>query len=148
MPAAKPAQLLLLNGRGENKDSAGRAVAPPPPFRRIAPKVPSWLSAEAKAEWKRVAPGLTRLDLLKEEDRAALAAYCETWATFVRAQRVLTKEGLTYLARQGEIPRPEVAIARQAGKELRAWASQFGLTPAAERNVTGPAAEDDDDTFS
>lgn len=148
MPAAQPAALKLLTGRAPGKDTAGREVKAPPAFRRIAPKPPAWLSREAAAEWKRVTPGLTRLDLLKEEDRAALAAYCETWATFVDAQRALTKHGLTYDAKQGTIARPEVAIARAAAKELRAWANQFGLTPVAE-NALGKAAEDDDDdTFA
>lgn len=147
--ATAPANLRLLKGTAAGKDSGGREVAPPPSFRRIAPKPPTWLTKEAAAEWKRVVPGLTRLNLLKEEDRAALAAYCETWATFVSAQAELKRNGgLTIEARQGTIPHPAVAIARNAGRELRTWAGQFGLTPAAENNLAkGGAADDDDDIF-
>ncbi|MDX2845946.1 P27 family phage terminase small subunit, partial [Streptomyces ipomoeae] len=36
-----------------------------------------------------------RVGLLKEEDRAVLAAYCETWAQFVEATRTVTREGIT-----------------------------------------------------
>lgn len=138
---ARPAALQLLNGRGEGTDSGGRKVKAPPPFRRIAPQAPEWLSREAADEWDRVVPGLTRLDLLKEEDRANLAAYCETWAVFVEATKTVQRDGLTIDAKQGTLPHPAVGIARNAGRELRAFAGQFGLTPSAEMAL-GKASED------
>lgn len=148
---AQPATLKLLHGRSEGRDSGGRVVPPPPNFRRIAPNPPTWLTAEAKAEWRRVVPGLTRLELLKEEDRAALAAYCTTWAEFYEATKMLKEHGrLTIEAAQGTIPHPAVAIRRNAGRELRAWAAQFGLTPSAESNLAlkNPADPDmDSDPF-
>jgi len=104
-------------------------------FARVAPKPPSWLSLEAAAEWRRVVPGLQRLDLLKPEDRAVLVAYCETWATFVAATRVLQVEGLTIMANQGRLAHPAVGIARNAGRELRAFAGQFGLSPSSENGL-------------
>ena len=73
---AQPAALKLIKGQRAGRDSGGREVNPGPAFKRVPPNPPSWLSREAAAEWKRVAPGLSRLDLLKPEDRAALAAYC------------------------------------------------------------------------
>lgn len=145
---AQPPALKLLKGRGEGRDSGGREVQPTPQFRRVAPQPPSWLSREAKAEWKRVVPELTRLEILTAENRAALAAYCETWATFVAATRTVQVEGMTIHAKQGELAHPAVAIARNAGKELRAWANQFGLTPSAENALQLREADDGgDDPF-
>jgi P27 family predicted phage terminase small subunit len=141
MGAQKPAALQLLTGRGHGTDSGGRKVKAPPAFRRVAPNPPTWLSREAAAEWRRVVPGLVRLDLLKEEDRAVLAAYCETWATFVSATRTVHREGLTIEAKQGWLAHPAVGIARNAGRELRAFAGQFGLSPTAEMAL-GKAADD------
>lgn len=147
---SQPAGLLLLTGRGNGTDSGGRKVRKPPEFRRIAPKPPTWLSREASAEWKRVVPGMTRLDLLKEEDRAVLAAYCETWSVFVAASRSIKERGLvvdsTTTTRSGDViskpmANPAVSVARNAGRELRAFAGQFGLSPAAEMAL-GKAAED------
>lgn len=141
----QPANLLLLNGRGEGKDSAGRPVAPPPAFKRLAPNPPTWLSREAKAEWRRVAPALERLDLVKPEDRATLAAYCEVWSRWVAATKDIAKNGLTV---RNEATRkdgttsmwwtknPAVQVAEQAETRLLHYAGQFGLTPAAERNVS------------
>src|SRR5687767_4838055 len=97
----KPANLKLLSGRTPDTDSGGRKVIPPPPFVRQAPAPPEWLSPEAQAEWERVVPELSRLKLTKQADRAALAAYCEAWSTFVDATRVIQSEGLTIEAKQG-----------------------------------------------
>lgn len=145
MPERQPAPLLLLNGRGDGKDSAGRKVDPAPAFRRLAPNPPTWLSREAKAEWKRIVPGLTRLDLVKPEDRATLAAYCEVWSRWYAAQKHIQKNGLvvrnTSVKKDGTestwfTKNPAVAIAEQAETRLRLYAIEFGLTPAAERNVS------------
>lgn len=138
---SQPAKLLLMEGRGHGTDSGGRKVKAPPSFRRLPPKPPTWLSREAAAEWKRVAPDLTRLDLLKEEDRAMLTAYCETWSMFTLATREVKVHGLTLpviiTATDGSvtekrIANPAVSVARNAGRELRAFAAQFGLSPSAE----------------
>lgn len=141
----KPAKLLLLNGRKEGQDSAGRPVPVPPAFKRAAPNPPTWLSREAKAEWKRVAPGLQQLDLIKPEDRSTLAAYCQVWSRLVAAYRDIDKNGTTV---RNESTRkdgttsvwwtknPAVAVAEQAETRLRQYANDFGLTPAGERNVS------------
>lgn len=70
----KPARLKLVEGRSPGRDSGGRKVPESPKFIRQAPDAPDWLDAEALAEWRRVAPTLERLDLLKPEDRALLSA--------------------------------------------------------------------------
>ncbi|MER7967775.1 phage terminase small subunit P27 family [Streptomyces sp. NPDC096080] len=142
----QPAQLKLIKGRGGGKDSAGREVPVPPAFKRLPPDAPEWLTQEGRAEWDRVVPGLSRLDLLKPEDRAALAAYCEAWATFVDATALLQRDGLTIEAKQGMLPHPAVGIARAAGRELRAWAAHFGLTPSTEQALArGSENEPDPD---
>lgn len=142
---AKPAALRLLTGRRDGQDSGGRKVAAPPPFIREPPKPPTWLCLEARAEWRRVAPGMTRLDLLKPEDRAAFAAYCECWAQFVQATKAIQADGLTMAgAMGGLVAHPAVAIARNAQRELRSWCVQFGLTPVSEGSLSkGKAVEDD-----
>lgn len=90
-------------------------------------------------------PGLTRLDLVKPEDRATLAAYCQVWSRLVAAYRDIDKNGSTV---RNESTRkdgttsvwwtknPAVAVAEQAETRLRQYANDFGLTPAGERNVS------------
>src|SRR5215813_4818923 len=82
-PPKKPSALKLLQGTFR----ADR-TSPNEPKPEIAiPDVPAHLSAEAKAEWERLAPELARLGLLSRIDRGALAGYCEAWSDFVDATR-------------------------------------------------------------
>ena len=76
-PIAKPVELKLLEG---NQGKRRLDKRPPGPGRRI-PRRPSWLSPEAREEWRRLAPELTRLGLLTLLDRAALTIYCDACAT-------------------------------------------------------------------
>ncbi|WP_431980019.1 phage terminase small subunit P27 family [Streptomyces qinglanensis] len=146
---AQPAALKLLKGRSEGTDTAGRPVNQGPAFKRVPPEPPEWLTEEAAAEWARVVDGLSRLDLLKPEDRAGLSAYCEAWATFRSATETVQREGLTIEAKQGTLAHPAVAIARNAGRELRSWAAHFGLTPSTEQALAkGPDDGEDDNPFA
>lgn len=151
MPQPKPPALKLLNGRGNGKDSAGRPVPAVPKFERQAPEPPEWLVGEALEEWHRVAPALETLDLLKAADRATLAAYCETWSRYVSAVRQYREEGITLInPDSGRVGKhPAVSVAEAAATQLRAFANDFGLSPAGERNLATPAKSDDneDDPF-
>ncbi|MBY0442055.1 MAG: phage terminase small subunit P27 family [Mycobacteriaceae bacterium] len=153
MPAtSKPPSLKILTGRGRGKDSAGRPIPVPPKFLREAPQPPEWLAGEALAEWERIAPGLEQLDLLKTADRAMLAVYCETWARFVDAVAEYKRHGLALTnPDSGRVGKnPVVAIAEVAASQLRVYASEFGLTPASERNLDKPlkASDIDDSPFA
>lgn len=143
----QPANLKLLKGRTPGRDSGDRKVRKPPSFVRKAPAPPSWLSKEAKAEWRRVVPELERLGLLKAGDRSGLANYCETWATFVAATKRVQSEGLTVEIAQGMVAHPAVAIARNAGKEIRSWCAEFGLTPSSEGRLNIPEAPSGEEDF-
>jgi P27 family predicted phage terminase small subunit len=149
VPARKPAKLLLLNGRDNGKDSAGRPVSQSPNFVRSAPEPPAWLDREAAEEWERVVPGLERLDLVKAEDRAALVVYCQTWSRFVTAMALYRKEGLVLTnPDSGRAHKhPAVTIAETAARQLLTFANEFGLTAAAERRIataSGGGGADDE----
>lgn len=132
-----PPKLKLIEGRGNGRDSGGRVVPEPPAFKRLPPEPPEWLPDEAAAEWRRVVPELSRLDLVKPVDRASLTAYCLTWDRLVRAQKEMDDDGGSVLGTnsQGRVRHPAVAVIEAASKELRAWCAEFGLTPAAEGKV-------------
>ncbi|WP_324667157.1 putative PhiRv1 phage protein [Mycobacterium canetti] len=147
MPRApKPARLKLIEGRSPGRDSGGRKVPEPPGFIRQAPEPPDWLDDEARAEWERVTPGLERLDLLKPEDRAMLATYCETWSTYATAMRQVWAEGITVVTPKSGVTHknPALAVAEAARMHMLRLAAEFGLTPAAEQRLaTMPANTDD-----
>jgi P27 family predicted phage terminase small subunit len=139
--AAAPA-LKLVNGRGEGLDSGGRPVKPTPGFVRLPPEPPDILWGDALEEWNRVVPELQRLQITKLIDAASLTAYCLAWQRLCQAQRVIDEEGLLHSNSQGRTRHPAVAIVEAASKELRGWASEFGLTPSAENRVAKAEADD------
>lgn len=135
--AAQPAPLKLINGQGDGRDSGGRLVKTPPPFDRGAPDPPEWLADEAKDLWRRVAPTLDRLELLKPEDAEVFAAYCTAWAVFVDAVKTYQAEGLIVTNKRSgrKAVHPAVTAAQSASRDMLRLAQEFGLTPAAELNL-------------
>ena len=101
------------------------------------------------------APELERLGLLTILDRVAFACYCQSYAKFKAAERFLKKHGTTYRIpkrnKEGEVisfyiaPFQEVAIANQCLKHIRAFASEFGLTPSSRGRIYLPTEIIDDE---
>lgn len=99
---------------------------------------PKWLNDIAKKEWRRVAKILAEEGKdFSDKDLKALEAYCITYAKWQRCEQILDEEGYSMLVGDnGYIQqRPEVSIANRAQVELRAWAKELGLTPAARRRM-------------
>jgi P27 family predicted phage terminase small subunit len=141
----KPFALKLLEGRGEGRDSGGRKVKPVPTFIRLPPEPPEWRSAEARAEWERVVPLLQELGRTKPQDRAALTAYCESWAMFVAATVMIADEGMTVVnrsvRRDGTVTtwstkHPAVDIQKSAHAGLKKWCAEFGMTPSSDGRMS------------
>ncbi len=112
------------------------------------PGCPGWLNKEGKSEWRRVALELNKIGVLTSVDRAALAAYCQWWARWVEAEKVIEEKGATFEdiriidTAVGEQPivvgvktRPEVRIAKDASAMMKSYAVELGLTPAARTRV-------------
>lgn len=145
----KPLALKVLNGRHEGVDSGGRPIAQyDAGFERGAPSMPSWLTGEARNTWRRLCPRLTKLGILKPEDRDAFAAYCIAVQNLKKATQLIEEEGLvTETAAGNPKTNPAVSLQAQAMNTIRQFASEFGLTPASESNVAvvGEAKKKDND---
>jgi len=127
---------------------ADRARREPKP-RLIAPPCPSWLDPTAQTEWRRVAPELERLELLTELDATALAAYCDSYATWRKAMKVLREKGLTFTAKKSGYvgQRPEVSIGERAILRMRTFCIEFGMTPSARGRMRLPDETPKEDEF-
>ena len=131
-PKPKPTKLKKLEGvrtdrinENEPQPGAGKVTCP------------GFLSKEAKAEWRRIAPELTRLGLLTPLDRAAFAAYCESYARWVRAE-ILLEKGIVVRGSKGQmIVSPLVWISTSASKMMLKFAIEFGLTPSSRSRLVG-----------
>ncbi len=129
-PRPKPTAVKRLNG-----NPGKRPLPEHEPMPDITPPTcPSWLSYQARAEWRRIVPELERLGLLTMVDRAALVGYCEAWARYTKAAKEIQK-GFTYEAidknfQMKRIKKPEVAICHDALNQIRTFCIEFGLTPS------------------
>lgn len=132
--------LKLLNGRSEGKDSAGRPVEEPPPFAREQPKKPEHLSEDASWLWDQVCEQMKTVGVLKPLDASGLEVACETFARWREAVRFRQESGLLAKNSQGVVASPWVGIEERAGRDFRAWCSEFGFTPAAEKNLIAETA--------
>jgi P27 family predicted phage terminase small subunit len=132
-PRAKPTNLKILQGT-YRKDRA----APNEPRPEVAvPQSPPHLNDLAKKEWRRIAPELLKHGLLTKLDRAALAAYCQSWALWVEAEEKLKTEGLMVKMPSGyEQQSIWLSISKTALTQMRAFASEFGLSPATRTRVS------------
>lgn len=145
-PAPKPTNLKLLQGnpgkRPINKSE--------PQFPKYVepPKPPSHLNKYGKKEWKRILPVLMNVGLMTEADYAALAAYCQSYGTWVEAEKLIKEKGFTYISDKGNcIQRPEVGIASTAMKNIVTFAREFGMTPSSRSNIKVDATVESKDPF-
>lgn len=107
------------------------------------PRPPSYLSKDAKAEWRRVAPILSdERKVLTLADLAALENYVIAVATMRQAHRELEKTGLLIACKRN----PASTILLQAQQQQLRAAGELGLTPAA-RSRAVMAAGDDEEGF-
>ena len=121
------------------------------------PDCPTYLDAEAKAEWKRISVHLEKLGLVSEIDRAALAAYCTAWGDFSWATKRIKElnsarpgvdadktgeRGRIWDTPSGykQISVP-MQIRNRAMEQMKTFLTEFGMSPAARSRVTVSAPQ-------
>lgn len=93
-----------------------------------APVCPDWLAGDALDEWQRIVPELDRLGVLTRVDHSVLIGHCVTYGEIVAT----VKAG-------------EPLKAALLG-QMRAYACELGLTPAARAKLAIPQGKEADET--
>ena len=145
----KPTQIHILAGNPSKiPDLEQRAAREPKPPEVMAPKPPTYLPAIAKKCWRENAALLSRCHLLTEADLGALEAYCMAYALYRQAIAEQDGHSLVYRPQEGTQPdskyldeRPQSRAIRAYMKEMRDWAREFGMTPAARGRMELPEAD-------
>lgn len=142
----KPTAMKELHG-----NPGKRPINKQEPKFKGAPVCPTWLTAVAKTEWKRVVVELAELDLLKSTDQAALAAYCQAYSRWRSAEKIVDAEGQMILEpivnKAGEIVghkhkrHPATIIAKDERLSMLKAASLFGFDPSSRSRIQVPGAE-------
>ena len=140
-----PTALKVVKGTAQACRMNKNEPKPPPGL----PSCPPHLSDEAKAEWRRITPKLKEMRLLSHVDRAALAGYCELWARWQKAEKMIQESGEVITTPNGSLQvSPWISIAHRSLVELRKFASEFGLSPASRSKVSTLPEPEKDNEFS
>jgi P27 family predicted phage terminase small subunit len=107
---------------------------------------PYHLSDVAKREWARMYPILTASKVMSDADRAALAAYCQSYARWVLAEGHLKREGYIKVSDKGyEYQSNWVGIANKALEMMHKFLTEFGMTPASRTRISvAPSSKETD----
>lgn len=125
----KPTQLRLDQGNPGRKK-----ISPDEPTPNIiAPKCPHHLTPFAKREWNRITPLLLKLGLLSQLDMASIAAYCQVYDRWRKAETKVRRHGeLIVINSMGYLQQnPWLNIANKSLDQMKVFYAEFGLTPSA-----------------
>jgi len=110
-----------------------------------APTMPKWLKGAARKEWRSIVDELTRTGVLARAEHATLAGYCLAWDQVQQAQKEVERTGLTILIEARDKDgvfhtvsikkNPALIVLDAALKQLRAFSSELGLSPASRSKV-------------
>ena len=141
----KPTALKVVQGTAR-KD---RILNEPDP-EVVAPEPPDSLGGEALAEWERITPELVALGLVSVVDRAALTAYCQAWALYMKASDAVDgATSLTFETDNGYMQQiPEVGIMTKAAAMMHKFLTEFGLSPVSRSKINLPERADGENKWS
>lgn len=141
-PPRKPVALKLLEGNRGHQSQ--KILNKGPDWHDEFGPCPKHLAGEARKLWKKLVPQLASKNLAAEVYRPALEGLCKNYARALQAEAVLDQEGLTMtVGEQGYLQqRPEVSIAQKSWQAVKAFAAEFGLTPAAVSKIQMPTKKE------
>ncbi|MBR1382777.1 MAG: phage terminase small subunit P27 family [Ruminococcus sp.] len=112
-------------------------------------KPPAWVvDSLAKREWRRIVPEMTsNLDLIGNLDVANLGGYCNAFAAYVKATKLLKKQPMTVMTAAGPKENPLIGVQKKYAEEMRAFASKCGLTIDSRLKFAAEKAKNVDDSI-
>lgn len=133
---ALPANVHALRGNPSKKSAHELHDNSAPSLNAEAPPCPSFLTKDAKAEWKRIVQDLVTLGLMTKVDRGELAVYCQAWADWKHArEKIAAAEGDTGHIMNTPSGYKQMSvwlqIANRAEERMRQAGNSFGLNPSA-----------------
>jgi P27 family predicted phage terminase small subunit len=123
----KPTAVKLAEGNPGKRRINGQEPKPAGSL----PDCPAHLSAEAKAEWDRIAANMNRIGLLTQVDRTTMAAYCQCYGRWVEAEQKLAETPAILRMPSGYIQQsPWLTISNKQLELMAKYMAELGLTPA------------------
>nr|WP_315476304.1 P27 family phage terminase small subunit [uncultured Undibacterium sp.] len=123
MTRPTPTAIKKLSGNAGRRPLTVNEPKPP----TGSPACPAWLTGDALEEWKRIVPALDLMGVLTKVDHSILIGHCVTYGEIAAT------------AKSGE-PLKAALLG-----QMRAYAAELGLTPAARAKLSiAPPAKGDD----
>jgi P27 family predicted phage terminase small subunit len=145
-PKPIPTQLKVL--RGNPGHQVLNLHEPKPAKPPEIPDPPIFLMDYAADEWREVAAELYRLGLLTIVDGKVLAAYCQAYGRWRKAEEALARMAendpvtgamMIRTHNGNHVQNPVLITAQKAAKDMVRFASEFGFSPAARSRIAaGP----------
>jgi len=136
---ALPGNMHVLKGthRDDRHGSGASAVT------IVNPDPPADLPEVAAAEWRRIAPILSKYKLLSDLDLTALQAYCRVYARWLEAEEKLNqRDSLVFRTTTGyETQSAYLNIINMCLKQMQSLMAEFGMTPATRERLKAIAAQ-------
>jgi P27 family predicted phage terminase small subunit len=136
-PAPEPVALKLVKGNPGNLAAHRLTDALRP--RVEIPCCPSYLLPDAKKEWARITPELKKLHIVSQIDMAALAVYCQAYATWVIAQKKLKGLGADGLVDATPSGYQQMSawytISTRASDQMHKYLCEFGMSPSSRARI-------------
>jgi hypothetical protein len=100
------------------------------------PACPSWLTATAKREYRKIGAILVGSSVMTVADGHALVMIATSFATWVEAEKAVLEHGLLVKGRDGApAVNPFRKVANEAYDRTRQLLIEFGMTPASRTRV-------------
>ena len=132
-PKPTPSEQLKRQGRYR---ADRRKNEPEPPAEKVA--MPEWVSEQAQAHWRAIAPWLEESGLLTVLDTVALGLMCDAMAEYLEAGEVVEEaantDGVKFVATTEKgniIQHPAVGVRNKAWDRVVKLLREFGMTPSA-----------------
>jgi P27 family predicted phage terminase small subunit len=108
---------------------------------REPPEPPAWMGQMAQAEWRRLAPEMTRIGILTGLDTAAFSVLCTTLGHWLECEAEIER-----LRNDPAYPEllagPLGKVAREYARDAIKYMAEFGLSPCSRMKLRAEPVED------
>ncbi len=132
-PRPKPTALKLVSGAAKAHPERMNPDEPQP--MEGIPLCPS-KDRELRKVWDYTLAQLRGMRVVTMADRDALFAYCQAVLTHRQASEMIERQGLIVESPAGaQVANPALKIQRESATHIRAFGTEFGLTPSARTRI-------------
>jgi P27 family predicted phage terminase small subunit len=112
----------------------------------VIEKAPTSLGTIGKKEWKRMYEIINREKMdFTDKDLAMLEIYCKNYEKWIKAEKFLDKNGISYICSSGYPAQyPEVTVSNNAQKQMMSAMRELGFSPASRSKIFKQVSSSED----